>query len=87
MVINVVGGVTLKGGQTHLDRPVFNTVEDAVKIQEQPNYICTTGFAADAKVGKADGGIKYWFASIEGIPTKDMVMVKFHIRNRTTMIK
>jgi succinyl-CoA synthetase alpha subunit len=87
---NVVGGVTPgKGGQTHLDRPVFNTVEDAVKNTGADVSIIFVppAFAADAIMEAADGGIKVIVCITEGIPTKDMVMVKSYIQNRdVTMI-
>jgi succinyl-CoA synthetase alpha subunit len=87
---SVVGGVTPgKGGQTHLDRPVFNTVEDAVKNTGADVSIIFVppAFAADAIMEAADGGIKVIVCITEGIPTKDMVMVKSYIQNRdVTMI-
>lgn len=87
---NVVGGVTPgKGGQNHLDRPVFNTVEDAVKNTGADVSIIFVppAFAADAIMEAADGGIKVIVCITEGIPTKDMVMVKSYIQNRdVTMI-
>lgn len=87
---NVVGGVTPgKGGQAHLDRPVFNTVEDAVKNTGADVSIIFVppAFAADAIMEAADGGIKVIVCITEGIPTKDMVMVKSYIQNRdVTMI-
>ncbi|MDP5140207.1 MAG: succinate--CoA ligase subunit alpha [Spirosomaceae bacterium] len=87
---NVVGGVTPgKGGQSHLDRPVFNTVEDAVKNTGADVSIIFVppAFAADAIMEAADGGIKVIVCITEGIPTKDMVMVKSYIQNRdVTMI-
>lgn len=82
---NVVGGVTPgKGGQTHLDRPVFNTVEDAVKSTGADVSIIFVppAFAADAIMEAADGGIKVIVCITEGIPTKDMVMVKSYLQNR-----
>src|SRR5437016_559947 len=73
---NVVGGVTPgKGGQKHLDRPVFNTVEDAVQ-QAQANVsiiFVPPAFAADAIMEAADAGIKIIIAITEGIPIEDMV--------------
>ncbi len=82
---NVVGGVTPgKGGQSHLDRPVFNTVEDAVKSTGADVSIIFVppAFAADAIMEAADGGIKVIVCITEGIPTKDMVMVKSYLQNR-----
>lgn len=82
---NVVGGVTPgKGGQTHLDRPVFNTVEDAVD-QAGANVsiiFVPPAFAADAIMEAADAGIKVIVAITEGIPTKDMMMAKQYISNK-----
>ena len=82
---NVVGGVTPgKGGQTHLERPVFNTVEDAVK-EVGANFsiiFVPPAFAADAIMEAADAGIKVIVAITEGIPTKDMVMAKEYIRTK-----
>ena len=82
---NVVGGVTPgKGGQTHLERPVFNTVEDAVKeVGANVSIIFVPpAFAADAIMEAADAGIKVIVAITEGIPTKDMVMAKEYIRTK-----
>jgi len=82
---NVVGGVTPgKGGQTHLDRPVFNTVEEAVqKAGANVSIIFVPpAFAADAIMEAADAGIKVIIAITEGIPVKDMVQAKEYIKNR-----
>ena len=76
---NVVGGVTPgKGGQAHLDRPVFNTVEDAVAQTgaDVSVIFVPPPFAADAIMEAADAGIKVIVTITEGIPTKDMIMVK-----------
>jgi len=82
---NVVGGVTPgKGGQTHLDRPVFNTVQEAVD-QAGANVsiiFVPPAFAADAIMEAADAGIKVIIAITEGIPVKDMVTAKEYIKNR-----
>jgi len=77
---NVVGGVTPgKGGQSHLDKPVFNTVEDAVnEVGANVSII----FAADAIMEAADAGIKVIIAITEGIPVKDMVQAKEYIKGK-----
>ena len=79
---NVVGGVTPgKGGQTHLDRPVFNTVADAVKQAGANTSIIFVppAFAGDAIMEAAEAGIKVIICITEGIPTADMVKVKSYI--------
>ncbi|NQV51706.1 MAG: succinate--CoA ligase subunit alpha [Flavobacteriales bacterium] len=82
---NIVGGVTPnKGGQTHLDRPVFNTVADAVqKTGADVSIIFVPpAFAADAIMEAAEAGIKVIVAITEGIPVNDMVMVKEYIADK-----
>ncbi len=82
---NVVGGVTPgKGGQTHLDRPVFNTVAEAVeKAGANVSIIFVPpAYAADAIMEAADAGIKVIIAITEGIPVKDMLYAKEFIKNR-----
>ncbi len=82
---NVVGGVTPgKGGSTHLDRPVFNTVQDAVKETGADVSILFVppAFAADAIMEAADAGIKVIICITEGIPVADMVGVKAYIDQR-----
>ncbi len=79
---NVVGGVTPgKGGQSHLDRPVFNTVADAVeKTGANVSIIFVPpAFAADAIMEAANGGIKVIICITEGIPVNDMVQAKEYI--------
>jgi len=79
---NVVGGVTPgKGGQLHLEKPVFNTVSDAVKNTQADTSIIFVppAFAADAIMEAADAGIKVIICITEGIPTADMVKVKDYI--------
>src|ERR1700748_4016097 len=78
----VVGGVTPgKGGQTHLDRPVFNTVADAVAANGAAVSIIFVppAFAADSILEAAEAGIKVIVCITEGIPTKDMIMVKEYL--------
>lgn len=82
---NVVGGVTPgKGGQTHLNRPVFNTVSDAVNETGADVSIIFVppAFAADAIMEAADSGIKVIVTITEGIPVKDMVLVKEYLRDK-----
>lgn len=79
---NVVGGVTPgKGGQTHLDKPVFNTVSDAVKETGADTSIIFVPprFAADAIMEAAEAGIKVIITITEGIPVQDMVKVKAYL--------
>ncbi len=81
---NVVGGVTPgKGGTSHLDRPVFNTVADAVKETGANVSIIFVppAFAADAIMEAANGGIKVIVCITEGIPVNDMVSVKEYLRD------
>jgi succinyl-CoA synthetase alpha subunit len=80
---NVVGGVTPgKGGTTHLDRPVFNTVKDAVdKTGANVTIIFVPpAFAADAIMEAADAGIKVIITITEGIPVADMMTAKQYIK-------
>lgn len=82
---NVVGGVTPgKGGQLHLNKPVFNTVADAVKEADANTSIIFVppAFAADAIMEAAEAGIKVIICITEGIPTSDMVKVKSYIDQR-----
>ena len=82
---NVVGGVTPgKGGQTHLDRPVFNTVADAVaKAGANVSIIFVPpAFAADAVLEAAEAGIKVIICITEGIPVKDMIPVKEFVKKQ-----
>ena len=82
---NVVGGVTPgKGGSTHLDRPVFNTVKDAVEQAGADTTIIFVppAFAADAIMEAADAGIKVIIAITEGIPVADMIKAYAYIQNK-----
>ena len=82
---NIVGGVTPgKGGQLHLDKPVFNTVHEAVlKVKANTSIIFVpAGFAADAIMESADAGIKIIIAITEGIPVSDMTKVNQYIKNK-----
>ena len=82
---NVVGGVTPgKGGTKHLDKPVFNTVADAVSATKADVSIIFVPppFAADAIMEAAEAGIKVIICITEGIPTKDMIAAKEYIKSR-----
>ena len=82
---NIVGGVTPgKGGQKHLGKPVFNTVEEAViEIGANTSLIFVPpAFAADAIMEAAEAGIKVIICITEGIPPKDMIIVKEYISNK-----
>ncbi len=85
----VVGGVTPgKGGTKHLDKPVFNTVEEAVKATGANVSIVFVppAFAADAIMEAAEAGIELVVAITEGIPTKDMITVKNYLNGRNTRL-
>lgn len=82
---NVVGGVTPgKGGQMHLERPVFNTVEQAVKGAGADTSIIFVppAYAADAIIEAAMSGIKVIVAITEGIPVQDMVRAKAYLQGK-----
>ena len=82
---NVVGGVTPgKGGQIHLEKPVFNSVIEAVeKVNADTSIIFVPpGFAADAIMEAADAGIKVIITITEGIPINDMTKVASYIKNK-----
>ncbi|MEP1035399.1 succinate--CoA ligase subunit alpha [Ekhidna sp.] len=86
---NVVGGVTPgKGGQTHLDKPVFNTVKEAVdKTGADVTIIFVPpAFAADAIMEAADAGIKVIVTITEGIPVKDMMNAKPYAKSRGAVL-
>ena len=81
---NIVGGVTPgKGGTSHLNKPVFNTVTDAINATGANTSIIffPAGFAADAIIEAADSGIKVIVAITEGIPVSDMSRVYSYIKN------
>ena len=85
----VVGGVTPgKGGQRHLDRPVFNTVADAVKTTSADVSIIFVppAFAADAIMEATDAGIGLVICITEGIPVQDMVKVKDYLKGTQTRL-
>lgn len=86
---NVVGGVTPgKGGQVHLDKPVFNTVADAVKNAGADTSVIFVppAFAADAIMEAADAGIKVIICITEGIPVQDMVKTKAYLEDRDVVL-
>ncbi len=86
---NVIGGVTPgKGGQTHLDKPVFNTVADAVdKAGADVSIIFVPpAFASDAIMEAAAAGIKTIVCITEGIPTSDMVKVKEYLSDKDSRL-
>ncbi|MBO6620663.1 MAG: succinate--CoA ligase subunit alpha [Balneola sp.] len=86
---NVVGGVTPgKGGQTHLDRPVFNTVAEAVEeVQANTSIIFVPpAFAGDAITEAAFAGIKVIICITEGIPVKDMIVAKQVVKNHGAVL-
>ncbi|SKC00898.1 MULTISPECIES: succinate--CoA ligase subunit alpha [Sphingobacterium] len=85
----VVGGVTPgKGGQSHLDRPVFNTVQDAVDNTGANVSIIFVppAFAADAIMEAAAAGIALIVCITEGIPTKDMIQVKSYLSDKNSRL-
>ncbi|SFN67412.1 succinyl-CoA synthetase alpha subunit [Bizionia echini] len=82
---NVVGGVTPgKGGQSHLDKPVFNTVQEAVdKVGADTTIIFVPpAFAADAIMEAANAGIKVIITITEGIPVADMIKAADYIKDK-----
>src|SRR3972149_3795452 len=82
---NIVGGVTPgKGGTSHLGKPVFNTVAEAVKKANADVSIIFVppAFAADAIMEAAEAGIKVIVCITEGIPTKDMIAVKEYLKDK-----
>jgi succinyl-CoA synthetase alpha subunit len=86
---NVVGGVTPgKGGTSHLDRPVFNTVKDAVEQAGADTTIIFVppAFAADAIMEAADAGIKVIITITEGIPVADMIKANSYVKDRNARL-
>ena len=91
---NVVGGVTPgKGGMRHLDRPVFNTVKEAVREvgAEASIIFVPAAFCADSIMEAANAGIRLVCTITDGIPAQDMMMVKRYLfrfpkERRTTLI-
>ncbi len=86
---NVVGGVTPgKGGTTHLERPIFDTVKDAVdKTGANVSIIFVPpAFAADAIMEAGDAGIAVIICITEGIPTKDMIMAKEYLKGKNARL-
>ena len=86
---NIVGGVTpKKGGQIHLDLPVFNSVEDAINETNANTSIIFVppAFAANAIIEAADAGIKIIIAITEGIPIRDMIRVYNHIKDTSSIL-
>jgi succinyl-CoA synthetase alpha subunit len=86
---NVVGGVTPgKGGQKHLDKPVFNTVKDAVdKTGADVSILFVPpAFAADAIMEAADAGIKVIITITEGIPVADMIKASTYIQDKAVRL-
>jgi|TARA_B100001758_G_scaffold62274_1_gene51820 malate-CoA ligase subunit alpha len=80
---NIVGGVTPgKGGMKHLDKPVFNTMKEAVEATEAEASIIFVPppFAADSIMEAADAGIKFCVSITDGIPSQDMIRVKRYMR-------
>ena len=86
---NVVGGVTPgKGGQTHLDRPVFDTVDKAVRESGANVSVIFVPppYAADAIMEAADAGLALVICITEGIPTKDMIKVWQYLKGKNTRL-
>ena len=86
---NIVGGVTpKKGGQIHLELPVFDTVKDAI-IETDANtsiIFVPPAYAANAIIEAADAGILTIITITEGIPVKDMIKVTNHIKDLDTIL-
>ncbi|MFT4568010.1 MAG: succinyl-CoA synthetase alpha subunit [Saprospiraceae bacterium] len=86
---NLIGGIVPgKGGQKHLDRPVFNTVAESVEKEGVDTSIIFVPprFAADAIMESADAGVKVIVCITEGIPVQDMVKVKAYLNGRDVQL-
>ena len=86
---NIVGGVTPgKGGEIHLNKPVFNTVKDAIDNTSANTSIIFVppAFASDAIMEAAEAGIAVIICITEGIPTKDMIIVKEYIKDKNCIL-
>ncbi len=86
---NIVGGVTPgKGGQSHLNKPVFNTVQMAVKETGANVSVIFVppAFAADAIMEAIDAGIRVIVTITEGIPTRDMITAKQYLKNKNVVL-
>ena len=86
---NIVGGVTPgKGGQMHLDKPVFNTVSEAVQATDANTSIIFVppAFASDAIMEAAEAGVSVIICITEGIPTKDMILVKEYLLDKDCVL-
>ena len=86
---NVVGGVTpSKGGLSHLERPVFNTVNEAKKNTDANVSLIFVppAFASDAIMESIDAGIETIIAITEGIPVKDMIKVKSYLKGKNSTL-
>ena len=86
---NIVGGVTPgKGGQIHLDKPVFNSVAEAVRVAQADTSIIFVppAFAADAIMEAAEAGIKVIITITEGIPINDMTKAYAYVKNQGAIL-
>ena len=86
---NIIGGVTPgKGGETHLDKPVFNTVSEAVNKHGADTTIIFVppAFAADAIFEAIDAGIKVIITITEGIPVNDMTKVNMYLKGKDCVL-
>ena len=86
---NIVGGISPgKGGQTHLNKPVFNTVKEAVEAVNADTSVIfvPASFSADAIMEAAEAGIKVIVCITEGVPVQDMVKVKEYLKDKNTRL-